>query len=360
MNASTDAMPMQGERPRTPRASAHPTHKLKLLLRREFWEHKGGFFWAPIWAGGISLLLTLMALVVGEVAARRAIVAGKFHGDSLTANGININGLDLGAMTSRMDAEAMRNLAGGIDISMFMSAQWPMVVLGFVVFFYCLGSLYDERKDRSVLFWKSLPVSDRDTVLSKVASAVLVAPALAVAAAIVTMFGFLVLVSGFVLLHHGNPFTLLWGPGSPLKIAASLAALIPVYAAWALPTVGWLLLCSAWSRSKPFLWAILIPVFSGIVVGWFGLMNVFNLDTGWFWRNIVARSLLSVVPGSWYANPAMRQGLDHIEKPGDFVHAIQIGNSWAIFGTAELWLGVLAGAVMIFAAIRLRRWRDEG
>ena len=57
-------------------------------------------------------------------------------------------------------------------------------MLGFVVFFYCLGSLYDERKDRSVLFWKSLPVSDRDTVLSKALSALVVAPTLAIAVGI--------------------------------------------------------------------------------------------------------------------------------------------------------------------------------
>ena len=67
------------------------------------------------------------------------------------------------------------------------------MVFGFVVFFYCLGALYDERKDRSVLFWKSLPMSDRETVLSKVASAIVVAPLIAIAAGLVTMFGFLLL-----------------------------------------------------------------------------------------------------------------------------------------------------------------------
>ena len=49
---------------------------------------------------------------------------------------VMVNGLDLSAISSRMDAEAMRNLAGGIDISMFMSSMWPMVVLGFVALRY--------------------------------------------------------------------------------------------------------------------------------------------------------------------------------------------------------------------------------
>ena len=340
------------------RVAPHSTHKLKLLLRREFWEHKGGFFWAPIWAGAISLLLTLMALVVGEVSMRRAIASG----ENMHVNGVDVsvNGLDLGMLASKMDADSARNLAGGIDVASLTSSLWPMVVLGFVVFFFCLGSLYDERKDRSVLFWKSLPLSDRDTVLSKAASALVVAPTLAVGAAIASMFGFLVLVSVFVLFHHGNPYTLIWGPGSPLKVAASMVALIPVYALWALPTVGWLMLCSAWARSKPFLWAILIPVFSGILISWFNLMNVFHLNDGWYWRNIVFRGLFSVFPGTWYASPAMREQMSmRINDPGDFANAIQIGKSWALFGSLELWIGALAGAAMIYAAIRLRRWRDD-
>ncbi|GAA5009331.1 hypothetical protein FNZ56_02410 [Pseudoluteimonas lycopersici] len=354
MNAVIDT-----DAPSSPlRVAPHSTHKFKLLLRREFWEHKGGFFWAPIWAGAISLVLTLMALVVGEVSMRKAIASG----GNMQVNGVDVsvNGLDLGMLTSKMDADSARNLAGGIDLASLTSSLWPMVVLGFVVFFFCLGSLYDERKDRSVLFWKSLPLSDRDTVLSKAASALLVAPTLAVAAAIASMFGFLALVSVFVLFHHGNPYALIWGPGSPLKVAVSMIALIPVYALWALPTVGWLMLCSAWARSKPFLWAILVPVFSGILISWFNLMNVFHLNDGWYWKNIVFRGLFSVFPGTWYASSSMQGAMSmKVDDPGDLANAIQIGKSWAVFGSAELWIGALAGAAMIYAAIRLRRWRDD-
>ena len=360
MNTSAQAMTMDEERPRPARVAPHATHKFKLLLKREFWEHKGGFFWAPIWAGGISLVLTLMALVVGEVAARRAVASGKmsFDGD------ININGLDLSALTSKMDAADLQKLAGGIDISTVMSSAWPMIVLAFVVFFYCLGSLYDERKDRSVLFWKSLPVSDRDTVLSKAASALLVAPLIAVGVAIACMFGFLLLVSAFVLLHNGNPLTLVWGPGNPLQLAGSMLATIPVYALWALPTVGWLLLCSAWSKSKPFLWAIMLPVFAGIFISWFDIMNVFNLESGWFWKNIVARGLLSAVPGTWFdvahidnAHITSSEAARQIES----VHQLlSLQTTYSVLLTPQLWIGAAVGAAMIYAAMRLRRWRDEG
>ena len=333
---------------------AHPTHKLRLLLRREFWEHKGGFLWAPIWAGAISLGLTLMALLVGEVMMRKAIA----HGDLQFNGQVMVNGLDIGALTSKMSAEDARQLAGGIDLSLLVSSSWPLIVLAFVVFFYCLGALYDERKDRSVLFWKSLPLSDAETVLSKAVSATVVAPALAIGAALLTMLGFLVVLSLFVVAHGGNPLRLLWGPANPFQMAAQLVAAIPVYALWSLPTVGWLLLCSAWARSKPFLWAIMIPVFAGIFVSWFDFMQLFNLESSWFWKNIVARLLLSTVPGSWM--DVVSLGDAHFDGPADAVRLINLRTMWSTLLTAQLWVGALAGVAMIAVATRLRRWRDEG
>ncbi len=333
-------------------APTHPTHKFRLLLRREFWEHKGGFLWAPLVAGGIFLLLSLMGFGVGEMAARRA--SGNFQIDG---QNIQVNGLDLGALTSNMDAADLQKLGQGIDASLFMASSWPLIVLAFVAFFYCLGTLYDDRKDRSVLFWKSLPLSDSETVLSKVASALLVAPAIAVVAALATMIGFLAVVSIAVLMHGGNPITLVWGPASPLSVAAHLVAMVPVYAAWALPTAGWLLLCSAWAKSKPFLWAIMIPVFAGIFVTWFDLMQFFDLQPGWFWKNIVGRALGSLIPGSWMFHEPATGAMVH--GPESFSRLTSIGSAYHVFATPQLWIGAAAGVAMIFAAIRLRRWRDD-
>jgi ABC-2 type transport system permease protein len=341
---------------RAPVAAPHPTHKFGLLLRREFWEHKGGFLWAPIVAGGISLLLTAMAGVTGEVMLHRAREAGS----GLNVNGINmsINGLDLGKLTSTLDPEAMRNLGGAVDASLLVSSLWPFIAMTFVVFFYCLGTLYDERKDRSVLFWKSLPLSDRDTVLSKVVSATVVAPVIASGAALATMFGFLLIASGLVLAHGGSPMQMLWGPGSPLTIATQFVAAIPVFALWSLPTVGWLLLCSAWARSKPFLWALMIPAFAGIFVSWFQIMHVFSLESTWFWKNIVARMLLGTVPGSWFS--VVNLDRVHIDGPQSISQIVNLQSIYSVLLTPQLWVGVVAGAAMIIAAIRLRRWRDEG
>jgi ABC-2 type transport system permease protein len=341
-----------------PRASAavpHATHRLRLLLRREFWEHKGGFFWAPAVAGGIFVLLSLMGIIVGLVAARKIPDGATINTDS---GSFQVNGMNLAMLTDNVSAEDLREIGNAIDVSLFMAASWPLIVLAFVVFFYCLGSLYDERKDRSVLFWKSLPVSDAETVLSKVLSATLMAPVLAMAAGLLTMFAFLCLISIVVLFHGGNPITLLWGPSSPLTIAAQLTASIPIYAIWALPAVGWLMLCSAWAKSKPFLWAIMIPLFAGIFVSWFDLMQLFDQQSGWFWKHIVARMLLSVVPGSdiFYRGEDFEMMGDGIESTQQLL-SLQV--TYGALLRPETWIGAVAGVAMIFGAIRLRRSRDS-
>lgn len=347
MNAAIDTADRAPARP----AVTHSTHKLKLLLKREFWEHKGGFFWAPIWASAISLLFTLMALGMAEYVLRS-------H-NGIHINGkTTINGLDLGALTSQMSPEDMAQLSQAISMSTATAMFWPLLVLGFVVFFYCLGSLFDERKDRSVLFWKSLPVSDRDTVLSKLASALLIAPAIATAIGILCMVAYLLLLSVFVLIHGANPFTLLWHPGNLLANAGVAIAALPIYALWALPSVGWLMLCSAWAKSKPFLWAIMVPVFTGVLVSWFDLMSVFNLGSSWIWRNVIAHVLGGVFPGTWLfeMNPTMLQ----TRTDASLDHMAVLKGMYTVLATPQLWIGVVAGIAMIIAAIRLRRWRDEG
>ena len=73
-----------------------------------------------------------------------------------------------------------------------------------------------------------------------------------------------------------------------------------------------------------------------------------------------AEVVAMLVPGTWYASSSMQHAMSmKVDNPGDLANAIEIGRSWAVFGSAELWIGALAGAAMIFAAIRLRRWRDD-
>jgi len=348
MNATVDTLPVA-------QAPARRTHRFTLLLRREFWEHRGGFLWAPAIAGAISLLLTAVFFVIAAVAISRADGDARIMLDDGTS--MSINGLDLGLLATQMSAEDKAQLASGIDLTMLMSATWPYIVMMFVMFFYCLGALYDERKDRSVLFWKSLPVGDGETVLSKVVSAVVVLPVIATLVAIATMFGFLVLLSAMVLLHGGSPWELIWAPGHPFQMSLYMLAGIPVYALWALPTVGWLMLCSAWARSVPFIWALVVPVLTGAFVSMFHIMHLVNLDSVWFWKNIVGRMLLGVIPMT-YHDYGRLEALD-VEGRGVLELVGPVG-TYSNLAQPALWIGVVAGIVMLVLATRLRRWRDEG
>ena len=317
-------------------------NKLALLLKREYWEHRGGFLWAPVWTCVTILAVTVFGILTAEVVGRR--------------NSVHF-GFSLDKLRTSLDANDMIQAGNALDMVQLMFGAVTCLVLFFVLFFYLLGALYDDRRDRSVLFWKSLPISDRDTVVSKGISALLVAPILALAASLITMVGFMLILSVVVLLHGGNPITLLWGPGSPLSVVGAFLIGIAVYALWALPTAGWLLLCSAWARSKPFLWAIMIPVFSGIFVSWFDITKLFNLDSSWYWANIVGRVLLGTFPG---ADIAYRGGFEKdIEDMDGTLHAFSASNALESLSTPDIWIGAVAGLVMIYGAIRLRRWRDD-
>ena len=327
----------------------------KWLLKREYWEHRGGFFWAPIVTGLVFLVMSAMAIVAGE-SVRRSV-------DDDRGERITMNGVELERLTQTLSPQEKLELAGGLDLGTLLAGTWPYIALAFVVFFYCLGALFDDRKDRSILFWKSLPLSDARTVGSKVVSALVVAPVIATIAAVATSLGFLVLLSAYVAYHGGNPVNLIWGPASPLTVAFHLFASLPVYAVWALPTVGWLLLVSAWAKGKPFLWALLVPILAGILVTWFEIMKVFGLQAEWFWQHVVGRLLLGTVPGMEIVfladkDPALQNF--NPDGPHEIMQLFTAGHAWQAFGHPEIWIGAAAGIAMIFAAIWFRKTRDEG
>jgi ABC-2 type transport system permease protein len=327
---------------------------MKWLVKREFWEHKGGFFWAPIVVGAIMTFFITATMFT-------AVAMGTRHGFSRTL----INGRTVSTVTDLSTAMTAEQLHEGViaAASGYMGLSAPLfMVMAFVVFFFCLGTLFDERRDRSVLFWKSLPISDSATVLSKVAIALVVAPLITLA--IATLMSLLLLVLGCIAaamsgVHVG--FQIFSTPALYLA-PFQIAAMIPVYVLWALPTVGWLLMVSAWARTKPFLWAVGVPVLVGALLSWFNAMFNFGWNIAWFWQNIVMRGLLSAIPGAWFTHPGVLTGSDI--SAGIQQHSADMGTvlaqSWQVLATPDAWIGIAAGAAMIYAAIRLRRWRDEG
>lgn len=314
------------------------------LVKREFWEHRGGFFWAPIITGGVFLLLNIMGIIAAEVVGSR-------HGISFGASG------GLQRVIADMDAGDLSQVGLALDVAMYSAMGLLIVVLGFVVFFYCLGALYDDRRDRSILFWKSLPISDTSTVLSKVVSATVLAPIVAVITGIIV--GMLqLLILAVTLSFHGVNVWQLLVLAHPFRVMFNLVGYIPLYVLWALPSIGWLLLCSAWARNKPFLWAVALPVATGLLVSWFGIMGLFNLPTAWFWKNIVQRGLLSVFPGSGSVF-GHNGNIAHSVAGNPGMDFMDLGNTYQLLASANLWIGVVIGLGLLAGAVWFRRWRDD-
>lgn len=317
---------------------------MKWLVKREFWEHRGGFFWAPAIVGALMVLgVTITSIVLMALGSK---------------HGIMIDGEQVTNLSNVISAERKTHLIDVMANSYVVFAMPLFLIMVFAVFFFCLGSLFDERKDKSVLFWKSLPISDENTVLSKLAVALIGAPVLTVAIGVISSVLILLVVCILAAVAGINLFGVL-GQSATYVAPLEIAAIIPVYMLWALPTVGWLMMVSAWARTKPFLWAVGVPVLAGTLLSWFNAMFSFNMNIGWFWQHIVGRGLLSVVPGSWFGFTNAGQGLHSGNHDGmDFGSLLT--QSWQVFGTANLWIGVAVGAAMIYTAMRLRRWKDEG
>jgi ABC-2 type transport system permease protein len=317
---------------------------MKWLLKREFWEHKGGFFWAPIIVSLIVTVITAGSVLIGVTKGSEA--------------SIKINGQVVTNLADRFSGEEKAAVVEQFASGYMASAVPLLFVLAFTVFFYCLNALYDERKDRSVLFWKSLPVTDGATVLSKIAMALGFAPIMAIffgtilALLVVTFIGLGAAVMGV------NIFGGVLSSSALYLAPLQTVAMLPIYALWALPTVGWLLMVGAWARSKPLLWAVGTPLLAVGLIAWFNKMLSFGWDINWMWKYIVGRGLLSVTPGSWFAySPDDVNRLSHMEHLD--MGALLV-RSWQQLTTPNLWIGVAVGAAMIYAAIRLRRWKDEG
>ncbi len=316
----------------------------KWLLQREYWEHKGAFFWAPLVVGALMTAFITISMVIALSGA----------GDGLRINGVNIAKLAAAMTPEQASAFAEKFIFSYAGITMPI-----FIVLGICIFFFCLGALFDERRDRSVLFWKSLPISDNATVLSKVVFAIGIAPVMAFVIATVTSLIIVLVVCVAAAAAGVNIFGSVMTNPATYVAPLQIAAILPIYAMWALPTIGWLLMVSAWARTKPLLWAVAVPVMAGIMMSWAERLLSLGVDVAWFWKNIIGRLLGSVFPGAWLSvDKRMPESDSGSGALTAFSEVLQ--QSWQLLAGANLWLGAAAGAAMIYVAIRLRGWRDEG
>jgi ABC-2 type transport system permease protein len=325
---------------------------MQWLIRRELWEHKGMLLWTPA-------LIGIVMTVLGALMAAATVAKTKMH-TALIVNGEEISWSTV--FNTRTFGPRRTEIIDAVANNYTYTAAPLFLALGFLVFFYCLSALHDDRRDRSVLFWKSLPVSDAQTVLSKAAIALLVAPLIVAAAASLTSLALILILSGVLAANGIHVFVeLLGSPGlylGPLRVFG----LLPVYCLWALPTVGWLLMVSSWARSKVFLWAVGVPLLLLILTVWAGKLTQTESDVSWIQMNVIGRALLGTLPGSWYLfEPQLLPQTHALAEGGSHMARIDVfSNSWSSLALPAVWLGAAAGAAMLYVAIRLRRWREEG
>jgi ABC-2 type transport system permease protein len=315
-----------------------PLSTFVALMKREFWEHRGGLWSAQLWTVVVLLVLMVLSLLIGE--AFRL----KFVG--------NVDMSDISVfIQGQVGPTEMAEFRQGLEIGLWGLGMINQVVLYFVVLFYCIGTLYDERKDRSILFWKSLPATDTQTVLAKLATALVVAPVIALVAIALLQVGFMLLLGLYAGLHGVNPLPFLWQPAIFAKVWAQMLATIPVHLLWALPGIAWLLLASSWAKRTPFVWAILVPVLAGVFYAMIETAVRLKLPSNWFWEHVVARIFSS--PGSMSLRPWQWQGRNPMAEAVSWDRLATTATS------VETWIGVVVGIGLIAAAIWLRRYRDD-
>ncbi len=274
-------------------------------IRRELWENRS-ICLAPL-AAAAFILLGFMISTIGMPGRRRAVLL--------------LN-------------PAQQRAAIGQPYE--FAALLIMFTTSVVAIFYCLEALHAERRDRSILFWKSLPVSDRTTVLSKASIPLVVLPLVTFAVTVTTQY-LMMLWSSLVLLPSGLSATTWTRFGLFQQATMLLYHLVTVHALWYAPFYGWLLLVSAWARRAPFLWAALPPLAIGIV-------EKITFNTTHFAHLLLLR---------------MNGGAEAVTMPGmlpmDPMTHLTPGHFLVCPG---LWMGLAFTAICLAAAERLRRYRE--
>jgi ABC-2 type transport system permease protein len=204
--------------------------------------------------------------------------------------------------------------------------------------FYCLDALHGERRDRSILFWKSLPVSDLTTVLSKATIPLVVLPLVAFAI-VVCVHLIMLLYTSAVLIFHGMSPATTWAHVPIFQNWVVLLYGLAAIALWHAPIYGWLLLVSGWARRATFLWAVLpliaIQIFEKI-----------TFNTAYF-VSMLRDRLMGFAAEAFAFNVHGKPTIDSLVQltPGRYL------------STPDLWIGLAFAAAFLAAAVWQRRYR---
>ncbi|HWY41043.1 MAG TPA: hypothetical protein VNX27_09635 [Chthoniobacterales bacterium] len=303
MNTESNAVTVS---PGESRAAACATPTFYWSVKRELWENKSIYI-VPLIVAGVVLLGALISSAHLPERRRAAMLLDEGH----------------------------RRAA--IELHYNIVAMMIIITAFIVGLFYCLDALYGERRERSILFWKSLPVSDLTTVLSKVSIPLLVLPPIVLGIVIVTQF-LMLLISSAVLLPSGLASTT-WANFNLLQQSGIMFYSLIVIALWHAPIYGWALLISGLARRATFLWAVM-PFIA------IGIFEKITFNTTYF-GSMLKNRLLGAGDTAFDLQMHHSISIDSLAQltPGRFL------------ATPGLWLGLIFAAAFVIGAIRLRRYR---
>ncbi len=297
------------------------------LLKREIWEHRS------IWVTPAAILVIVTLGVLAML-----VFASGFAAE--------LDIVIFGAQNLAGDTERQVALTG-----FFLATSWVfLIAMTILTVFYCLDSLYAERKDKSILFWRSLPVTDAETVISKLITAIFVIPTAAIAGIIVTHLINLIITSIWVSMKGGDGVMLIWGSVSFIDNWLAAFVFVIAIGIWMSPFVGWFLLVSAYTKRSPLLMAFMPLVLIGLLEGIIFRTHVFA-------ENVLARGdglpiIRTLDIERFFEREEWRIG-EGATKLLVHLDVVQFLTS------PSMWAGVLVCGLLSTAAIYVRRFRDE-
>lgn len=306
------------------------------LIKREILERQNGVIKAPL----IFAAFAIGIVVISTIGFGATIEFDEVF-DSRVAN--FGDALEKAANSEEGSVE----LPAAVALSYWVMGGLPWIVMPFVVFFGLLDTLYEERRDRSILFWKSMPVADWNEVLAKFVTLVLVAPFIIWAIAIATQLVIALFLS-VVVLFQGGPVLELWPLG---LMVTSWVSFIPehlIWVMWASPLLAWLLFVSSYASRMPFLWAIL-PVAALAVVE--GILMETTKFLQWVGTHLGGGALdarFRDVPHDFDID-GPRDIADLLFKSSDFD---ALTNSLM---SGQFWIGLVIAAGLVYGAIEMRK-----
>lgn len=222
---------------------------------------------------------------------------------------------------------------GSLNPILNVMHSFMLVVLVLVTANYLLGCLYNDRKDRSILFWKSMPVSEWEEVLTRLAVALLVAPAVFIAVSLLLQSVFVLLAMLLVWRMDMDPFATILGNLNVADLLLQQLGGWILTALWVAPAYGWLMLASAWAKRSPFMVAI-APVV--------GLILVEGILLG---SDFVINAVVNHIPHHVGGRSSVGFYLD--------------GRFWAGLDYVSLLSGLVFAAATVAGAVYLRRYRFD-